>query len=92
MKDTERERERDRERGRDAGRGRNRLHAGSPTWTRSRDSRITPRAEGRGQTTEPPRDSLFSKFQSLFLKAFLKFAFRHAVPSVRDSFLHSPPV
>ena len=44
MRDREREREteRERERGRDTGRGRSRLHAGSPTWTRSQVSKITP--------------------------------------------------
>ena len=34
------ERERERERGGDIGRGRSRLHAGSPMWDSSSDSRI----------------------------------------------------
>ena len=53
---------RDTERGRDTSRGRSRLHAGSRCGTRSQDSRITPWAEGRRQTAEPPRDPLVSFF------------------------------
>ena len=46
----------ERERGRDPGRGRSRLHAGSLTWDSIPGLRITPWAEGRCSTTEPPRD------------------------------------
>ena len=48
--------ERESERGRDTGGGSSRLHAGSPTGTRSRGPRIKPWAKGRRQTAEPPRD------------------------------------
>ena len=37
------------------GRGRSRLPAGSPMWDSSQDPGITPWAEGRHSTTEPPR-------------------------------------
>ena len=46
------------------GRGRSRLHAGSPTQTRSWDSRIMPWTKGRCQTAEPPRDPRPSGFYS----------------------------
>ena len=42
--------ERHRGRGRDIGKERSRLHAGNGTW----DSRITPWAESRRSTAEPP--------------------------------------
>ena len=35
---------------------------GAQCRTRSRDSRITPRAKGRCQTTEPPRDPKGEEF------------------------------
>ena len=44
-----------RERGRDTGRGKSRLHAGSPMGYSIPGSWITPWAEGRCSTTEPPR-------------------------------------
>ena len=40
---------------------------GARCGTGSRDSRITPWAKGRRQTTEPPRDLLLSAFQSAFM-------------------------
>ena len=39
----------------DAGRGRSRLHAGSPTRDSVPGPWVTPWAEGRGSTVEPPR-------------------------------------
>ena len=49
--------ERHRERGRDIGRRVSRLLAGSPMWDSILNSGITPWAEGRCSTTEPPRCS-----------------------------------
>ena len=51
--------DRHRERGRDTGRGRSGSMQGARCGTRSRVSRIMPWAEGRRQTAEPPRDSLY---------------------------------
>ena len=45
----------ERERGGDTGRGRSRFHAGAWCGTQSRDSRITPWAESKRSTAEPPR-------------------------------------
>ena len=47
--------ERHRERGRDMGRGRSRLPARSLMWDSIPDPRITPWAEGRCSTAEPPK-------------------------------------
>ena len=47
--------EKHRERGRDIGRGRSRLPTKSPMWDSIADPGITPGAEGRHSTAEPPR-------------------------------------
>ena len=51
MVDIEREREAETQEEGEAG-----PMLGAQRWTRSRDSRIKPWANGRHQTTEPPRD------------------------------------
>ena len=60
---------RDIERGRDIGRERSRVHAGSPTVTQSRVSRITPWAKGKHLTAEPPRDPLHIYLERCFCPA-----------------------
>ena len=63
---------RDTERGRKRQRHRQREKQGARRRTRSRDSRITPWAEGRLQTAEPPRDpqvrSLIRKVEMISIK------------------------
>ena len=58
--------DRHRERGRDTGGGEAGSMPGARRGTRSRDSRITPWAEGRHLTAEPPRDPINHCFKIAF--------------------------
>ena len=57
---------RDRERGRDIDLRRSRLLAGSPMWDSILGRRITPPAEGRHSTAEPPKHSSVKYFLSFY--------------------------
>ena len=70
-------------RGRDTGTGRSRLPAGSPMWDSIPDPGITPWAEGRRSTTEPPRCPYFSflmyQFNYYLSKKETRFRFSYLI-------------
>ena len=57
---------------------------GARRGTRFRVSRITPWAEGRCQTAEPPRDPLYNIFECSFIFIFIFFKFLFIYDSYRE--------